>query len=199
MRKYMSPIEFLFIAIAIGILPFVGCSSKTIGPLSKAVIPETTNMLYVPIVQSITQIKHDTIKAKAQTKQRTAAQIRKDYGSIIDTLFSPEFDRMTSIINGQQSSIDKLTNVITSMRGRSISFRDSMQRVNAKKDSELYAFKKREIEKSDLQIKQNKEQLNKLNTIINVLIVYCLVSFILIISLAIVCRIMWLFIKPKRI
>lgn len=170
--------KFRYIAL-IGIACIIGCGTANRIPFPMPT-PQRTVELRPPV------IKHDTVYR--EHARMTAAELQTFVAPLLkanyDNFFAPEFKRMNTAIEAQQStiltqanSIKLLSDIMAEMRKRSIRRIDSSNNAYKKLQDIYYSEQKK-------QVHTNAVQINNLKDITNVLLAAGVFMFLVILAMA---------------
>lgn len=131
------------------------------------------HVVFVPKPTVINNYIHDTLKVveKHMTPDEYKAYLKQFYKDGFDTMFAPEFRQMSQTMNTQAVEIQKLTDLVSNVRERSIRKTDSMREVNNKQTAELLQYQKGTYLRQQEAVKQNKLQIGDLNSLIRILLI----------------------------
>lgn len=149
---------------------------------------------YVPVPY----IVHDTVKQHQLTEQEKQAMFNKFFDLGFQRAAGPRFDKMQDVIltlsknNAKQAaSIQHLSDVILSMRARSIRRNDSMNIENNKLKNDILTYQRQTALSQKQQVTQNAEQIKKLNGITDFLLVGFVSMWVLMILCGIALYLWW--------
>jgi len=164
MNQYKIFIPAIF-AISFGTclgLFFQGCKTPSLA---------TTHTVYIPQPTIINNFKHDTLVEKHMTPEQYQMYLQRFYKENFNSMFAPEFKRLSLTIQDQAVSIQKLTDLVSNVRERSIRKTDSMRDINNKQQTQLLEYQRGTYERQKEAVKQNKLQIGDLNSLIRILLI----------------------------
>lgn len=183
MKKFYK--HLLANAIIFGIIfSWISCATTKIGK-NKPLVPDAMGTMYIPIIKTVSIVKHDTVRVKRRLND---SLIQSVYKLNYDRYFAPEFSKL---IGNNKALVD----IIKSMRTRSIIHNDSMQRQMSFYIKEANASENQSIKYQEEALKaarlydQNiQDQVKSNNRVSIICITGIIILFVFLLGLFLYCR-----------